>query len=193
MNLFNELWWYREKLVGCCGRAVESTRLELWCFWSAECGLEALMFFMFLSKIPWLICPSDGILSHRSHVLGLVVYIKEPRNTFCGRVGGLTPVFLVHTANTLVYRFPQATVTKFTYGASSVSLPEMCKRPRWYNLNNNFYWCMYIFNLYVRSNFFVCVLAKRSKLNFSFFNSKVNLWARILTSFASNLTVDEND
>ncbi len=37
--------------------------------------------------LPWLLCPSDGTLSCRSRLLGLVVHVKEPRTLAWKRRG----------------------------------------------------------------------------------------------------------
>ncbi len=57
--------------------------------------------------LPLLLCLSDGTVSRRFPALGLVVHVKEPRTPIMEELG-LTPVFLVHIASTLIYRFPQA-------------------------------------------------------------------------------------
>ncbi len=54
-----------------------------------------------------------------------LMHVKEPITlTYRGRVG-VTPVFLVHMAIPLVSPALQATVIKFAYEASLVSLPEI--------------------------------------------------------------------
>ncbi len=65
-----------------------------------------------------LLCPSNGTLSRRFHVLiGSVVHVYELSTLiYCGREG---------VQRTLVYRFPQACELQFNDEASLVSILEI--------------------------------------------------------------------
>ena len=54
--------------------------------------------------LPRLLYPLDGTVSCRLVVLVFVVHIKKKKHF---KIVGFAPVFLVHMARTLVYRFPR--------------------------------------------------------------------------------------